>query len=111
MKAKEFIKKHGWNAVISAVKSTTAEETVAFKSTDLHYLDDENPMLGFNVKSHAIPYFDVKKYTDAYELVQLHGSLKLANHYAMKSSCLRADRTVGDLWEAIQLVESVDEND
>lgn len=100
MKAKEFIKKHGWNAVISAVKSTTAEETVAFESKDLQYLDDENPMLGFNVKVYTIPYNDVKRYVDAYELVSKSGGIDHAKTYSCRI-----------IEQAIQLVESVDERD
>lgn len=73
MKANEFVKKHGWTAVIAAVKSTTAEETAAFESKDIEFLDKENPMLGVNIKVHAIPYLAVKKYIDAYELVEIHG--------------------------------------
>lgn len=50
---------------------------------------------------------DLKRYVDAYELVQLHGSLRLANHYAMKNHCLSDSHTADDLWTVIALVEEV----
>jgi len=52
-------------------------------------------------------YNKLKRYVDAWELVQLHGSLRLANHYAMKNHCLSDSHTADDLWTVIALVEEV----
>lgn len=104
MDAKEFVKKHGWTAVIAAVNNTTAEETSAFESKDLQYLDDKNPMLGFNVKVYRIPYSDVKTHVDAYKLVQYYGGLDNAKEYLNR---YKQFPFIKKLNKAIQLVESV----
>lgn len=56
-------------------------------------------------------YSDLKQIVEAFELVNLHGSLKLANHYAMKKTCLSEENTVNDLWDAINLVEKCNASD
>lgn len=122
MNAKDFVKKHGWTAVIAAVKNTTAEETAAFESKELKYLDDNNPMLGVNIKVYAIPYNDVKTLVDAYELVQLFKGIDRAKMEleacglnGFEQILVKLDVGVGyvrkhRLMKAIQLVESVDES-
>lgn len=83
MKANEFVKKHGWDAVINAVKSTNAEETAAFESKDLDPILAKNgSVIGFNVKIHAISYLDVKRLVESHELVMEHGSIERAIKYA-----------------------------
>ncbi|MRT37117.1 hypothetical protein GJV03_08085 [Acinetobacter sp. RIT698] len=76
MNAFEFVKKHGWEAVIEAVKSTTAEETAAFESTDLDpILAKDGSVIGFNVKVYAIPYVEVKSLVESYEIVSKFESI------------------------------------
>lgn len=103
MNAKEFIKKHGWSDVIAAVKGTNEEETSAFESKDVKFLDDKNPVLGFSVTVYKIPYLEVRKYTEAYELVQAYGGLRKSKSMVklMKTNLME------DLSQAINLVEEV----
>lgn len=76
MNAIDFVKKHGWEAVINAVKSTNAEETSAFESKDLDpILAKDGSIIGFNVKIHAISYVDVKRLVGSHELVESKGGL------------------------------------
>lgn len=82
MKASEFVKKHGWDAVIDAVKSTNAEETAAFESTDIKYIDEANPMLGVNVKVYHIPYLEVKRLVESHEIIQSRGGMNRAKNTA-----------------------------
>ena len=83
MKANEFVKKHGWDAVINAVKSTNAEETAAFESKDLDPILAKNgSVIGFNVKIHAISYLDVKRLVESYELVMDYYGLTRAKEHA-----------------------------
>lgn len=79
MNAVEFVKKHGWEAVIEAVKSTTAEETAAFESKDLDpILAKDGSVIGFNVKVYAIPYLEIKSLVESWELIQSKGGLENA---------------------------------
>lgn len=79
MKAVEFVKKFGWEAVIEAVKSTTAEETAAFESKDLDpILTKDGSVIGFNVKVYAIPYVDVKSLVESFETIGMWGGLPAA---------------------------------
>lgn len=80
MNAIEFVKKHGLE----------------------HSKDVAN---GWITNYEDIDLNDLKQIVEAFELVNLHGSLKLANHYAMKKTCLSEENTVNDLWDAINLVE------
>ena len=76
MKAVEFVKKHGWDAVINAVKSTNAEETSEFESTDLYpILSKRGDTIGFNVKVYRIKYGEVKRLVESHELVSNFGGL------------------------------------
>lgn len=103
MKAIEFVKKHGWEAVINAVKSTNAEETACFESKDLDpILSKSGEIIGFNVKIHQINYNDVKEIVDAYELVFEHGSIERAKKYA--DSAYTAPEIKTALDRAINLV-------
>lgn len=105
MKANEFVKKHGWDAVINAVKSTNAEETAAFESKDLDPILAKNgSVIGFNVKIHAISYLDVKRLVESHELVKEHGSLGGAKEYA--DSAYTAPEVAERLRAAIADVES-----
>lgn len=82
MKANEFVKKHGWEAVISAVKGTNAEETAAFESKDLDPILAKNgSVIGFNVKIHAISYLDVKRLVESHDLVVQCGGLEDARSH------------------------------
>lgn len=79
MKANEFVKKHGWEAVIEAVKSTTAEKTAAFESKDLDpILAKDGSVIGFNVKVYAIPYIEVENLVESFETVGMWGGLPAA---------------------------------
>jgi|GEM_PF-5271782 len=94
MNAVEFVKKHGWEAVIEAVNSTTAEETAAFESTDLDpILSKDGSVIGFNVKVHAIPYLEVKSLVDSWELVNKHGGIDHAKTY----SCRVLEQALADV--------------
>jgi hypothetical protein len=109
MNAVEFVKKHGWEAVFEAVKSTTAEETAAFESKDLDpILAKDGSVIGFNVKVYAIPYVDVKSLVESWELVESYGGvgnakvelLKIKRHpmrgdYVMVSKAIRDVESVG----------------
>lgn len=110
MDDKEFVKKHGWDTVVAAVRSTTAEETAAFESKELKYLDDNNPMLVVNIRVYAVPYNDVKTLVDAYELVQSCGGLAIAKQHLKDGNVFRFEEK-RLMRQAIQLVESVNEND
>ncbi|MBJ8450305.1 hypothetical protein I6M90_01050 [Acinetobacter bereziniae] len=105
MNAVEFVKKHGWEAVIEAVKSTTAEETAAFESKDLDpILAKDGSVIGFNVKVYAIPYVEVKSLVESWELVGSYGSIKQAKKAIIDGNnhCMFID-----LEQAIADVESV----
>ena len=74
MKANEFVKKHGWEAVIEAVKSTTAEKTAAFESKDLDpIIAKDGSVIGFDVKVYAIPYIEVENLVESFETVGMWG--------------------------------------
>lgn len=105
MKAVDFIRKHGWTAVISVVNSTTSEETSAFETKDVEFLDKQNPMLGVSITVHTIPYLDVRKYADAYKLVQSYGGLD-ALELHLHSLPVNYE-SVKHLYEALSLVEEV----
>lgn len=91
MRAIEFIKKFGWSEALELYKASLYKEP--FKK-------EPDTICGVNKA-------DLKRYVDAWELVQLHGSLRLANHYAMKNHCLSDSHTADDLWTVIALVEEV----
>lgn len=107
MKANEFVKKHGWEAVVNAVKSTNAEETAAFESKELDpILAKDGSVIGFNVKIHAISYVDVKRLVESYELVEAKGGIKKAKKEA---DCLFShdiDGAAFHIYDAITDVES-----
>ena len=122
MKANEFVKKHGWDAVISAVKSTNAEETAAFEGTNLDpILSKSGETIGFDVKVYRTKYEEVKRLVESYELVSIHGLENskeiVANapsdehfySWTLGNSGVR-DKTVniGELRKAIADVESVE---
>lgn len=107
MNAVEFVKKHGWEAVIEAVKSTTAEETAAFESTDLDpILAKDGSVIGFNVKVYAIPYIEVKSLVESWELVEKHGGLIGAKKEAEKLEWSNQSEWYNKLIKAIRDVES-----
>lgn len=106
MNAVEFVKKHGWEAVIAAVESTTAEETAAFESKELDpILAKDGSVIGFNVKVYAIPFLEVKSLVDSWELVEKHGgingAIEATGSYYIKPSDWE------ELNQAIRDVESV----
>lgn len=76
MKANEFVKKHGWEAVDNAVKNTNAEETAFFESTNLDPILSKNgDTIGFDVKVYRIKYDEVKRLVESHELVESKGGL------------------------------------
>lgn len=107
MKANEFVKKHGWDAVINAVKSTNAEETSEFESTDLYpILSKRGDTIGFNVKVYRIKYGEVKRLAESYELVESYGGLFEAKIYAdSEYRSLSAPQITKRLKQAIADVE------
>ena len=108
MKAVEFVKKHGWDAVINAVKSTNAEETAAFESKDLDPILAKNgSVIGFNVKVYRIKYGEVKRLVDSHELVESYGGYDLAKN-VMQITPLRKSSydLIENLKQAIADVES-----
>ncbi|WP_335987090.1 hypothetical protein [Acinetobacter bereziniae] len=107
MNAVEFVKKHGWEAVIDAVKSTTAEETAAFESKDLDpILTKDGSVIGFNVKVYAIPYVEVKSLVESWEFIDKHGGLERCKDWH-KSSPFKRDKYMRELKQAIADVERV----
>lgn len=93
MKAIEFIKEFGWEL---------AQRDIACLDTGFIKKEDFLEHYGFEILD------EIRVYVDAYELVQLHGGLRLANHYSMKNHCLSDSHTTDDLWTAIALVEEVE---
>lgn len=84
MKANEFVKKHGWDSVIKAVKGTTSEETAFFETTDLEPILSKNGnTIGFDVKVYRIKYDEVKNLIASWELVEKCGGLHMAKADAM----------------------------
>lgn len=108
MKAVEFIRKYGWDSAISIVFNRPPSAT--------YYRASDNNILGFGGlygRTHGeycgntISLADLKKFTDAYELVHKFGGLIEAK------KCID-DKIYPELGRAITLVEEVggcDEND
>ena len=107
MKANEFVKKHGWDAVINAVKSTNEEETAEFESTDLDpILSKRGDTIGFNVKVYRIKYGEVKRLVESHEVVENHNGVDMAKRFIDANiECNDSDR----LKQAIADVESCKE--
>lgn len=107
MNAVEFVRKFGWEAVIEAVKSTTAEETAAFESKDLDpILTKDGSVIGFNVKVYAIPYLEVKSLVESWELVESCGGVKKVKQYLKDGNVFRFEETP-IMKQALADVESV----
>lgn len=107
MKANEFVKKHGWDAVIAAVNSTNAEETAAFESTDLEkILAKDGGVIGFNVKVYHIPYCDVKRLVESHEIIESHGGLGVIKRYLGSKHVLSWDALDCEFSLAVSDVES-----
>lgn len=86
MKANDFVKKHGWVAVVDAVKSTNAEETAFFESTNLDPIISGNgETIGFDVKVYRIKYDEVKRLVESHELVGNFGGLKRSKRILKKA--------------------------
>lgn len=115
MKANDFVEKHGWTAVIAAVKNTTAEETAAFESKDLDpILAKDGSVIGFDVKIYVIPYIEVKNLVESFETVGMWGGLPAAKAHleSLADRCANGslDSVRGqykNLKQAIADVESV----
>ena len=104
MKANEFVKKHGWDAVIKVVKSTTSEETAFFESTDLDpILSKCGETIGFNVKVYRIKYEEVKRLVESHELVG--GDLEYTKKF-YADCAFKSDKHLRELKKAIADVES-----
>lgn len=105
MNAIEFVKEFGVESAVKIIRSAPASAT--------SYRVSKNSKLGLvgaygrvnNANCYVTSLCELKQIIKAFELVNLHGSLKLANHYAMKKTCLSEENTVNDLWDAINLVE------
>ncbi len=112
MKTNEFIKKHGWTAVIEAVASTNSEETAFFESTDLEpILSKDGSTIGFNVKVHQIKYDEVKRLVESYELVENYTGLDNAKSIINHFKFIESVHLIPDgLEQAIIDVESCYEN-
>ena len=82
MKAFEFIRKFGWDNSIGVVANCEKYHPV-----------------------YQLPVDDLRKYTDAYKLVQKFGGLKEAQrlHYDE----FRSDKSYNEIQQAITLVEEV----
>ena len=81
MKANEFVKKHGWEAVIEAVKTTPIDHD--FQSTDLEpILARDGSIIGFDCKVHTISHAEVKRLVGSYELVMDYYGLARAKEHA-----------------------------
>lgn len=88
MKAKEYIQRNGWVKAIDHLEQMKKERWI-------------NSF--FN---------DLKKYTDAYELIKWHGGLKYAKSYHERNSKDYPEtKGLGELKQAITLVEEVGECD
>lgn len=86
MKAVDFIRKFGWNNAIDVVINCEKYHPV-----------------------YKLPVDDLKKYTDAYELVQKFGGLDGAKDKYF--SCVQNNESASHINEAITLVEEVGECD
>ena len=86
MKAVDFIRKFGWDKTIHVI------------NTDFLTNGEQLQLAGVIVN-------DLKKYTDAYKLVQKFGGLKEAQrlHYDE----FRSDKSYNEIQQAITLVEEV----
>ena len=77
MKATDFVKKHGWEKVIEALKTTP--KNYNFQSTDVDpILAKDGAVIGFNCKVHTISSAAVKLLVESYELVEECGGLTKA---------------------------------
>ena len=103
MKANEFVKKHGWDAVIEAVKTTPLDHN--FQSTDLEQkLAKDGTIIGFDCKVYTVSHAEVKRLVESHELIKEHGSIDRAKMYA--ESIYTAPEVVERLKQAILDVES-----
>ena len=94
MDAKEFVKKFGWELV---------KRDIAALGGGFIKREDFIEHYGFDILN------DLKTLVDAYGLVQSHGGLEKARSRAFLSMHISI-QSLKDLNQAIQLVESVDEN-
>lgn len=119
MKATDFVKKHGWEAVIKAVESTNVEETSAFESKDLDpILAKDGGVIGFNCKVYRIPFVEVERLVGSWKLVEKHqglngtkntlkllqSSLDLGLHHGIED--VNAEAEIPKLKQAIADVEA-----
>lgn len=83
MKANEFVKKHGWQAVTNAVNSTNEKETAFFETKNIEETKGINGItVSLDVKAYRFPYLDVKSLVESHDLVSEHGSISRAKEYA-----------------------------
>ena len=81
----DFVKKHGWEAVIDAVKNTSAEETAAFESKDVQpTLSEGGYVVSLDVRIHSICYNKVKALVDSYELINKLGGIESVREGVLK---------------------------
>jgi len=103
MKATEFVKKHGWDAVIEAVKTTPLDHD--FQSTDLEpKLAKDGSIIGFDCKVHTISHAAVKRLVESHELVNHMGGLEKAMDVVINQEA--NGRNMTQLAQAIADVEA-----
>lgn len=106
MKAVEFIRKFGWDSAISVVFNRNLSATsyrVGINSISV--LGGIYGQARVSTDSNTVLIAELKKYTDAYGLVQHYGGLKGVGDYLKN---LRLD-SYDELKQAISLVEEVGE--
>ena len=106
MKANEFVKKHGWQAVTNAVNSTNEKETAFFETKNIEETKGINgTTVSLDVKVYRFPYLDVKRLIEMHDLVERIGGLAVCKDEMVKLFAIGDDRAFA-LEKAIADVES-----
>ena len=92
MKANEFVKKFGWEAVIEAVKKLP--ENHDFQSTEAVPIEKNGTFVGFDCKVYTVSSVEVKRLVESYELVEKRGGLVKAKATLIGMSDLLKQRPV-----------------
>ena len=104
MKANEFVKKHGWEAVAQALKTTP--ENHDFQSTDLEpILAKDGSIVGFDCKVYTVDFIEVKRLIESWGFIQEFGGIEQCKSW-YETSPFKRDKYMRELKQAIADVES-----
>lgn len=101
MDAKEFVKRFGWDRAKQILDGKDNYDSVSFSLISAMYI--------YGDAEGYCKIKDLKTLVDAYEVVNGFGGLNTAKNLHYEDFII--DKSYRDLKKAIQLVESVDEND